>query len=519
MNMARHHWNPCRSSLRSRVRRGVGRFVSIAALLGIVIASGALTRHARADLVFYRVPGIDRVVALQGKTTVNQGGSVTYRHPEFGTLYFDLKDTEIHRVATTSTLFYRRMRAAEGDADKLMETARWALRNGLLKQHYEAAAKALDVNPQHADAQRVRDLKRQIEVSIGDSSQQEKEMRALVRRPDMRIQTSKHFILLHDTSDKPTAHKKTTRAEQRLELLELVYESFMLRFFSHGVDLEIPQQRLKVVLFSEYKDYLHFATRLNPSLQSASGFWDGQNNTSVFYDHATTEDFKVLQEISDHLQTLKNDAKKLKRNERPAFKVGDRIILLKDLARMADTIELLVGISRENLDIEVVSHEATHQMAGNTGLFPREVVVPSWVHEGLATYFETPDDAAWSGIGAVNADRLERYRALENDRVHSNIDFIVGDQIFDTAASIQGTLHGYGQAWALTHFLMERHFKEFMTFYRRIGEMPPDVLISPQVLTDLFNEVFGSNRRGLDGEWRAYMRSLKTDLEIILEDE
>ena len=186
---------------------------------------------------------------------------------------------------------------------------------------------------------------------------------------------------------------------------------------------------------------------------------------------------------------------------------------------MADTIELLVGISRENLDIEVVSHEATHQMAGNTGLFPREVVVPSWVHEGLATYFETPDDAAWSGIGAVNADRLERYRALENDRVHSNIDFIVGDQIFDTAASIQGTLHGYGQAWALTHFLMERHFKEFMTFYRRIGEMPPDVLISPQVLTDLFNEVFGSNRRGLDGEWRAYMRSLKTDLEIILEDE
>jgi len=134
------------------------------------------------------------------------------------------------------------------------------------------------------------------------------------------------------------------------------------------------------VLFSEHRDYLQFATQLSPSLQSASGFWDGQNNTSVFYDHATTDDFRILQDMSDQLQGLKESAKKLKRNERPAYKVGERIIELKDLARMADTIELLVGIERENLDIEVVSHEATHQMAGNTGLFPRDVVVPSWVH-------------------------------------------------------------------------------------------------------------------------------------------
>ncbi|MCA9123003.1 MAG: DUF1570 domain-containing protein [Planctomycetaceae bacterium] len=490
-------------------------------ILGSVVALLAFYNipEASADLVLYRVPGLSSVVALQGTTTVNQGGSVTYKHPEFGTLYFDIKDAKIHRVPTTSAVFYRRMRIAEGDADKLMDTARWALRNGLLKQHYEAVDKALEANPQHPDALRVHDLKRRIETPLADSSQQEREMRALVGRPDMKIRTSKHFILMHDTSDKPTAHKKTSRSEQRLELLELVYESFMLRFFSHGVDLDIPEERLKVVLFSEHRDYLQFATQLNPTLQSASGFWDGHNNTSVFYDHATTDDFKVLQGISDQLQAMKESAKKLKRNERPAFKVGDRIIELKDLARMADTIDLLVGIERENLDIEVVSHEATHQMAGNTGLFPRDVVVPSWVHEGLATYFETPDDAAWSGIGAVNTDRLNLYRALERDRVHSNIDFIVGDQIFDTAATLMGTLHGYGQAWALTHFLMERHFKEFITFYRRIGEMPPDVLISPQVLTDLFSESFGTDRRSLDNEWRAYMRSLKTDLELILEEE
>ena len=101
-------------------------------------------------------------------------------------------------------------------------------------------------------------------------------------------------------------------------------------------------------------------------------------------------------------------------------------------------------------------------MAGNTGLLPRHVRIPSWVHEGLATYFETPNGAMWSGIGAVNESRLSLYRALERDREHSNIGFIVGDQIFDYAGSLGAKLHGYGQAWALTHFLMEKHFDKFI---------------------------------------------------------
>ena len=45
---------------------------------------------------------------------------------------------------------------------------------------------------------------------------------------------------------------------------------------------------------------------------------------------------------------------------------------------------MLVEIERENSDIEVVSHETTHQMAGNTGLLPRNVLIPSWTH-GIRT--------------------------------------------------------------------------------------------------------------------------------------
>src|SRR5262245_3385591 len=319
----------------------------------------------------------------------------------------------------------------------------------------------------------------------------------------MKIKQSKQLLLLFDTTETPT-RGKLARADERLQLLETVYECFLLRFYAYGVPLEVPQERMKVVLFNEHQEYKLFAERLNPGLSSASGFWDGATNTSVFYDHGTNASFKTLKQASDDLQAQKVEA------------IRTRAPNTANVVRTADTIALLVDIEREDSDIEVVSHETTHQMAGNTGLLPRHVRIPTWVHEGLATYFETPDGATWGGIGAVNEERLRTYRALERDREHSNIGFIVGDQIFDYAASLGATLHGYGQAWALTHFLMEKHFEKFLTFYRRLGELPPDTFLSQEIVNQIFDESIGIDRGALDQQWRAYMNTLKTDVELIL---
>jgi hypothetical protein len=148
------------------------------------------------------------------------------------------------------------------------------------------------------------------------------------------------------------------------------------------------------------------------------------------------------------------------------------------------------------------------------------VQVPRWVHEGLATYFETPNGATWGGVGAVNNSRLKLYRVLAPDREHSNVDFIVGDQIFDFAASHGAVVHGYSQAWGLTHFLMEKHFDQFLSFYRLLGEMPPDLPLSPDNLNQIFDKAFaGTSRSEIDAEWHAYMDTLKTDIELILEND
>jgi hypothetical protein len=464
----------------------------------------AVSKSGLGDVVMYRLPiAGGPVVALEGTANINPGGTVTFSHPRYGRLYFDVASVDIRKGPTLQSQFARELGLAGNNAEKRMKAAEWALRHAMLPHFYTAIDKVLEIAPNHSRAVLVKQLKQKMDTPLGDSSKQVAEMRALVGRDDMRIKQSRHFVLMHDTPDTLTRGKQT-RADERIELLETVYESFLLRFYAYGVQLDIPQERMKVLLFNEYKDYRLFADRLSPQLASASGFWDGERNTSVFFDHGTNDRYKKLKEYSDRLQIQKKEA------------IRDRSFDAADTSHLAGTLKMLIEIEREDSDITVVSHETTHQMAGNTGLLPRHVRIPSWVHEGLATYFETPDGATWAGIGAVNEERLDWYRALARDQVHSNITFIVGDQIFNYAESLGAKLHGYGQAWALTHFLLENHFDGFMAFYRRLGEMPPETFLSQEVINQVFDEAIPISRDSLEREWRTYMSTLKTDLELIL---
>ena len=453
---------------------------------------------AAADIVLYPLPGTAFALPLQGRVTINPGSSVSFRHSKFGLLYFDHGQVEIHKVATTPLMLRRIRNRAGDDPSELMNAATWALEHGMLRSFYEIVDEVLAVEPQHRRAKSVRDLKRRISVPLGDYIEEERELRRLVTLRRMKIKSSPHYLLLYDTDD--------DRAEERLKLLEAVFEVFTMRFFAHGVELEIPKRHLKVVLFREQRDFQLFARRQTGSI-NVNGFWDPADNTSIFFDQASGEIYTAFQRISQPLQAMKKGARRTR---------GPNA---KDIVRFADTISLLAEIARESEDVKVVSHEATHQLAGNTGLLPRHVMIPRWVHEGLAAYFETPEDAAWGGIGAVNASRLGWYRALARDVRHSNLEFVVSDKIFDLAASSVGELHGYGQGWALTHFLMNERSDELMGFYRRLGELPAHTLLTADVVLEVFDVSFSGKREDLEFEWRSYMRTLKTDLEKVLDEE
>jgi hypothetical protein len=463
----------------------------------------------QADIVLYRMPGTSRAIVLRGTAKVNPGKTVTFHHQR-GTLHFSLSDCEIHKVQSTEGMFKKRLAVAEKEktVDGYVNAASWALANGLLERCNECLSKAYKLDKANPTIVELAKLKSEMKKQPDTEENREKavkEMRALVKRSNMEVLTSQHFILLHDTGSELDPYKKKTRAQIRIELLEKVYESFYMKFLLSGRRLELPKEFLRVVLFAEHDDYKAFCkTQDDEMLQMTAGFYNGENNTSFFYIQGTSDDHEDLKSAVDDLKKL---SKELSR-----AKVAGR----GDIKRMVGSLELLTGIMRENEDVEVVSHEATHHLAANSGLLPRKKAAMRWAHEGLASYFESPKEADWAGIGAVNENRLEYYKALASDPEHGTLEFLVTDKVFDFAASHSAHLAAYGQAWALTHFLMERHFDGLMEFYNRVAELDSEKILRSDIVK-IFEETIG-DLTSVENEWRSYMRGLKTDLEVILNE-
>ncbi|TWT55507.1 hypothetical protein CA85_49200 [Allorhodopirellula solitaria] len=479
-------------------------------LLLLVVMGGS----ARADYTVYQLPGTDLNLLLEGTVTYHAGGNATHRHPR-GSLHFSARDIDVIKIPTPRAIYGQRLREVRNsdDVEEVLELAKWALRNGMLKESKSLLSVAWKIDSTHERLAKIAGLMRYINRPVASDPAVEKHARDYVGGESMVATRSKHFLLLHDANSTTDETTGKTRAEMRLELLETVYESYFLTFAFNGVFLRPPTKPLEVVLFSRQADFLQMERRLGGSLRQAAGFYLPKENISMFYDSGTSEQFQILMELDRQLVAAREAAK---RNRSPGA---------GQLIRFAKTIELLIDITRESEDVSTVSHEAIHHLAANTGVFPRDAAFVRWVHEGMASYFESAKLAKWSGVGVVDSSRISYYRVLEGDPQRGSLEFIVSDLGFLIETALGNQLPAYGQAWALTHFLFNEHFMELMQFYKKLGEIKEHegemtVAILQERgdnLLSIFDECFG-DRAQLEMEWRRYMRTLRTDMERLAEE-
>src|SRR5207253_9543744 len=81
--------------------------------------------------------------------------------------------------------------------------------------------------------------------------------------------------------------------------------------------------------------------------------------------------------------------------------------------------EINERLSAVPYNIATVIHEATHQIAFNSGMHTRYADNPLWLAEGMAMYFETPDlssKSGWKTAGAVNDLRLGQFQEFAAQR-------------------------------------------------------------------------------------------------------
>ena len=158
----------------------------------------------------------------------------------------------------------------------------------------------------------------------------------------------------------------------------------------------------------------------------------------------------------------------------------------------------------------VIIHEATHQMAFNTGVHSRSAPPPLWVAEGLATLFEARGvydsyDYAQQA-DRINRGRLDDFRtAVEPGHRPESIEALVAsDRRFQT-----GPTAAYAEAWALTFFLVETRPREYARYLAMTAGRPPlsDYPAAERVAD--FQSAFGDDWRMFEARFLRFMAQVK----------
>ena len=166
--------------------------------------------------------------------------------------------------------------------------------------------------------------------------------------------TTRHYCICFDTSREYASWVGA--------VFERLRSGFATYFRRDGLELTSPPRPLVVVIFADRRRYLEHA---EPTLGTASpnviGYYNLMSNRVTTYDLTGSD---LLRGRMGGRQS-----------------VGQAIASSPAAAALVATLV----------------HEATHQLAFNTGLHQRLAPIPVWLSEGVAMYFETPDLRATSG--------------------------------------------------------------------------------------------------------------------------
>ncbi len=163
-----------------------------------------------------------------------------------------------------------------------------------------------------------------------------------------------------------------------------------------------------------------------------------------------------------------------------------------------------------NATLETICHEATHQIAFNTGLHQRLAANPLWVVEGFAVQFEAPSLCNYAkGNRSSNwpSSQKTAWPTLRKDpkRLRSMLEDVVrDDQLFKTE-----TLDAYTASWALSSYLAQRRNQQYINYLRKIGKREPFAPYHAGDRLSDFYEHFGSDFGILTRQISQYLDELK----------
>lgn len=162
--------------------------------------------------------------------------------------------------------------------------------------------------------------------------------------------------------------------------------------------------------------------------------------------------------------------------------------------------------SGQRSNIDTLIHEATHQIAFNTGIHSRFSPMPRWFTEGLATMFEAP--GVHSSVTHPNLQQRFNKKWLSYFRSkirpgESNgalAELISSDELFRSNPE-----RAYGYSWALTFFLAETQPEKYAQYVRRVSQRTQFRDYSSQMRIEDFASIFGNDLADLEARMSRFL--------------
>jgi hypothetical protein len=280
-----------------------------------------------------------------------------------------------------------------------------------------------------------------------------------------RIHPTQHYLICYNTSP---AYAQWVGA-----LFERLYKGFYNYWSKKGAELHEPQFPLVALVF-DGKDAFkkHVEAELGEGFGSIIGYYSLKTNRMTMFDLTGVEGARLG-------------------NQRTA----------------ASRIQQILSQPGAERTVATIVHEATHQLAFNSGLQVRYADVPFWVSEGIAIYFEAPDlDNAkgWRSIGAVNHFNLNNFRRYQATRPPGSLPVLLSeDKRFRDPAAVSAA---YAEAWALNYFLLRTRDEAYVKYLAALAEQTPLVSVTPEERIKQFKEFFGDDLAALEAEFLRHMR-------------
>ncbi|HET6323922.1 MAG TPA: DUF1570 domain-containing protein [Planctomycetaceae bacterium] len=281
--------------------------------------------------------------------------------------------------------------------------------------------------------------------------------------PDFEAVQTRHYVI--------AARGSREYAQWCGDLFERLLAAFLDHWRAAGLALEEPKWPLPAIIFSNEADFKEYATADAGAFAGDSkGYYSIPSNRIVLYDLT-------------------------------AGKGKKRATTASEIKRRA---------AAASFNMATVVHEATHQIAFNSGMHTRLADNPLWLTEGMAMYFETPDldgTQGWKTIGEINRPRLARFLDfVRKRRKRNSLETLVSgtDRFIDAHKATDA----YAESWALTYFLNERHREQYVAYLKQLAKKQPMIWDEPEARLAQFQSVFGSDLKALDTEFLRFVKAL-----------